>query len=135
MSAIAARQRDRLAAERFGETKRVGDAVALFLGQLQAPAPLDVKRHPRPVQAVGEPLGVAHKAGAARILADADQDALARRPGTRNGVRLHLVEQLLVDPLGGAPQGEFAQRRQIRRREEMFERALGLPRDVDLSFA
>ena len=86
------------------------------------------------MQAVGEPLGVAHEAGAARIFADADQDALARRPGSLDGVRLHLGEQLLVDALGGAPQGELAQRRQVGGREEMLERALGLLGDVDLAF-
>jgi hypothetical protein len=42
-------------------------------------------------------------------------------------------KKLLVDALGGAPQRQFAQRRQIRRREEMLERALGLLRDVDLA--
>ncbi len=37
--AIAARQRDRFAAERFDEAERVGDAVAFLLGQLQAAPP------------------------------------------------------------------------------------------------
>ena len=41
-------------------------------------------------------------------------------------------EQLLVDPLGGAPQRELAQGRQVARREVMLERALGLLGDVDL---
>ena len=49
-------------------------------------------------------------------------------------MRLHLGEQLLVDPLGGAAQRELAQRRQIGRREEMLERALGLLGNVDLAF-
>ena len=51
---------------------------------------LDVERGPRRVQAVGQPLGVAHEAGRARILADADQNALAGRPGPGDGARLHL---------------------------------------------
>ena len=60
---VAGRQRDGLAAERLGEPQRIGDAVAFLLGELQAAPALDVKRDPRPVQAVGEPLGVAHEAG------------------------------------------------------------------------
>ena len=49
-------------------------------------------------------------------------------------MRLHFREQLLVDPLGGAAQGEFAQRGEVGGREEMLERALGLFRNVDLAF-
>ena len=49
-------------------------------------------------------------------------------------MRLHLGEQLLVDPLGGAAQRQLAQRGEIGRREEMLERALGLLRNVDLAF-
>jgi hypothetical protein len=42
-------------------------------------------------------------------------------------------EQLLVDPLGGAPQRQLAQRGQVARREIMLQRALGLLGDVDLA--
>ncbi len=86
------------------------------------------------MQPVGEPLGVTHEAGRARILADADDNALAGRPRALDGVRLHLAEQLLVDPLGGAAQSELAQRGEVGRREEMLERALGLLGDVDFAF-
>ncbi len=82
---------------------------------------------------VRQPLGVAHQPGRTRILADADQDALARRPGTRDGIGLHVGEQLLVDPLRGAPQRQLAQRGQIARREIMLQRAFGLFGNVDLA--
>ena len=113
----------------FDQPQRVGDAVALLFAELQAARGLDIERHPRAMQAVGEPLGVAHQAGGARILADADQDALAGRPRPLDRVGLHFVEQLLVDALGGAAQRQFAQRRQVGGREEMLERALGLLRE------
>ena len=45
----------------------------------------------------------------------------------------HVREQLLVDPLGGAPQGQLAQRGQIAGREEMTNRALRLLRHIDLA--
>ena len=130
----AARNGHRLAAERFGEPQRVGDAVARLRRELQRPRRLDAERRPGRVQPVGQALGVAHEAGGARILADADQNPLARRPRARDGVRLHLGEQLVVDALGGPAQRELAQRRQVARREEVLERPLGLLRDVDLAF-
>ena len=113
--------------------KRVGDAVALLLGELQAALGLDIERRPGGVQAVGQALGVAHQPCGARVFADADEQALARGPGTRDGPRLHLVEQLLVDALGRAPERELAQSGEIGRREEVLERALGLLGDVDLA--
>ena len=132
--AVAGRQSDGFAAERLGKPQRVGDAVALLLGQLHGAPALDVERRPGPMQPVGEPLGVTHEAGRARVLADANGNALAGRPRALDGVRLHLAEQLLVDPLGGAAQRELAQRGEVGGREEMLERALGLLGDVDFAF-
>ncbi len=118
--------RRRFASERFRKTQRIGDAIALFFAQLQAAAALDVEGRPRPMQAVGQALGITHQPGCPLILADADQDALAGGPRTRDRARLHLGEQLLVHPLGGAAQRQLAQRRQVGRREEVLQRALGL---------
>ena len=132
-AAIAGRQRHRLAAKRLGQPKRVGDAIAFFVGELRCAPALDVERRPRSVQAVSEPFGVANQSGAAPILADADQDALARRPRPGDGVRLHLAEQLLVDALGRPAQRQLAQGGEIGGRKEMLERALGLLGDVDLA--
>ena len=78
--AIAAWNRDLLAAERLSEPQGVGDPVTLFLGQLQATFGLDIERRPRRVQAVGEALGVAHEPGRARVFAHADQETIACRP-------------------------------------------------------
>ena len=47
-AAVAARNGDGLAAERFGEAQRVGDAIALLLVELQAAPAFDVKRDPGP---------------------------------------------------------------------------------------
>ena len=123
----------RLAAERFRQPHGVGQPVALLVGQLQAASRLDADRRPLRVQPVGQPLGVSHEAGRPRILADANQNALAHRPGSGDGVGLHVGEQLFVDPFCGAPQRQFAQRGQITRREIMLQRAFGLFGDVDLA--
>ena len=45
----------------------------------------------------------------------------------------HVREELLVDALGGAPQRQFAQRRQVAGRKEMADGALGLLRHIDLA--
>ena len=131
--ARARRDGDAFAAEPLGEPQRVGDPVALLLAQLLAARSVDCERGEGRVQPVRQPFGVPHEAGRARVLADADQDALAGRPRSRDRVRLHLREQLLVDPVGGAAQRQLAQRRQLGGREEMLERAFGLLGNVDLA--
>lgn len=96
-------------------------SVARPVGQLQAAPRLDGDCGPGRMQPVRQPLGVAHQARGARILAEAHQNALARGSGTGNGIGLHVGEQLLVDPLGGAAQRQLAQRGQIARREIMLQ--------------
>ena len=54
--------------------------------------------------------------------------------GPGDGARLHVLEQLLVDALGRAPQGQLAQGREVGGREIVLERALGLLGNVDLAF-
>ena len=104
----AARDRDRFAAERLRQAQRVGEAVALFLGELQAALRLHAERRPWRMQPVGQPLGVAHQPGRAYVLAHANQDALARRPRPLDGVLLHVGEQLLVHPISGSAQRQLA---------------------------
>ncbi len=132
-AAADAGKRQRLAAERFREPHGVGQPVALLVAQLQAAPRLDADRGPLRMQPVGEALGVAHEAGRARILAQAHQDALAGGPGPLDRIGLHVVEQLLVDPLGGAAQRQLAQRGQIARREIVFQRPFGLLGHIDLA--
>ena len=86
------------------------------------------------MQPIGESLSVAHQTSAARIFTDADNNPLARGPWPLNGARPHFRKQLLVDALGSPTQRELAECGEIGRRKEMFERALGLFRNVDFSF-
>ncbi len=81
-----------LGAQRFGQPQRVGEPVALLVGQLQTPPGLDTDRGPGRMHAIGQPLGVAHQSYRARVFADADQDALAGGPGTCDRIRLHMVQ-------------------------------------------
>ena len=86
------------------------------------------------MQAVCHAFGAADETCGARVFADADEDAFARRPWSLDGARLHLGEELLIDALGGAPQRELAQRREVGGREEVLERPFRLLRDIDLAF-
>ena len=91
------------------------------------------ERGPGGVQPVGQALGVAHEAGGARVLVDADEHPLAGRPGAGDGVRLHVAEKLGVDPLGDAAQRQLAQRGQVAGREIVGERPAGGLADIDLA--
>jgi hypothetical protein len=94
--------------EPFRQPHGVGQPVALLVGQLQAAPRLDADGGPWRVQPVRQPFGVTHEARGARILAQTNQDALAGRPGAGDGIGLHVGEQLLIHPLGGTPQCQFA---------------------------
>ncbi len=132
-AAADGRNGQRLTTQRLGKPQRIGEPVALCVGELERAPRLDRDRGERRVQPVRESLGVAHQPGRARILADADENALARGPGAGDGVRLHVGQKLLVDPLGRAPQRELAQGGQVAGREIMLERPLRLLGDVDLA--
>ena len=47
---------------------------------------------------------------------------------------LAVVLHLLADPLGGAPQGQFAQGDQVALGEEVGDGPLGFTRDIDFAF-
>src|SRR5205807_1061175 len=81
-AAADAGDRQRLAAQRLGQPQRIGEAITLLVRELEVAPRLDRDRGPRSMDAIGEPLGVAHQAGGTRILGDADEDAFARRPGS-----------------------------------------------------
>ncbi len=132
---VAAGDGGGLAAQRLGKPQRIGDAVALDLREPHAARGLDRERDERGVQAVGQTLGVAHEPGAAGVFVDADEDALTGSPWPGDRARLHLAQELLVDPLGGAAQCKLAQRGEVFRREEVLQGALRLVRHVDLAFA
>ena len=133
-AAIAARNRNRLTSKGLRQPKRIGDAITLFLGQLESAFGLDMECRPGRMQAVREALGVTDKPRRAWVLAHADQKPLARCPRPGDGTRLHLVKQLLVHALGGATQGQLAKSREVGRGEEMLKGPDGLLGNVDLAF-
>ena len=85
------------------------------------------------MEAVCEALRIANEPGRTRVVADANEQALARGPRSGDGMRPHMAQKLLIHALSGAAKGEFAKCGEISGREVMLERPLGLLRDVDLS--
>ena len=124
---------NRFHAEPGGEAQRLGDAVAARLVERDRAPGLHMQRDHGRVQSVGHALGVAHQCRRVAAVTDADQHAFARRPWSGDGVRLHVREQLVVDPLRRAPQRQFAQGGEVARRKEVAQGALGLARHVDLA--
>ena len=68
-----------------------------------------------------------------RIGADADEDALGRRPRPLDGVLAQIDDHLVIDPIGGAPERQLAQGREIAGLEEIIRRALGVLGQIDLA--
>ena len=107
------------APRRSASRKWVGDAVALDIAEALVAGGLDIDRGPRHAQTVGDPPRIADL-GPAVLGASLTQTKkpFAGRPGPGDRVLAHVREQLLVDALGGAPQRQLAQRRQIAGLEE-----------------
>src|SRR5437763_16110677 len=89
---------------------------------------LHVNRSPRCMHTVGDTAGIADQARCRPMLADADQDAVAGGPRASDRMRLHVRQQLIVDPLRGPPQRELTQSGQVAGLEIVPDCPLGLMR-------
>ena len=101
--------------------------------QRGVPVGLDIERDQLGIERVGAALGGPHGVGRPRSGIEADDHPLARRPGTGDGMFAHVAAHLLVDAQRGAPERQFAQRRQVAGREIVAERTLRLIADIDLA--
>ena len=130
-----ARHRHHLGAELGGQPHRLGEVGVLGLRQGGVTVGLDIERDQLGLEPVGGALGGAHGVGGTGAGIEADDHALAGRPRAGDGVLAHVAQHLVVDPLGGAPQRQLAQRREVARREIVAQRALRLLADIDLALA
>ena len=124
---------DGAGAQFLGQAQGTGHLVALFLGKPGLVGCLHVDGEPFGIQFVRQAPGGADQAFAQRARADADQQALAGRPGTGDGARAHVGAHLVIHPFGGAPHGQLAQGGQVAFAEEFLDGALGLVGDVYLA--
>ncbi len=94
---------------------------------------LDINHDPRTVEAGRQPRGGPHRHFAAGIAADADQQMFRGSPGPLYGVLPEIVDHLVVDPVGGAAQGQFAQGGEIAGGEKTLGGAPRRIRQIDLA--
>src|SRR5262249_6091324 len=118
--------------ERFGKLERLIRAPPTLLIQ-QVTWSFDGDRDPRGIHQIGKPLGVTDYGWGDRIRTDTGENAFAGRPGTLDRLGLHALDEIGVDPLGGAPQCQLAQRREVLRLEKVLGRARRGIRYVDFS--
>ena len=78
---------------------------------------------PGRVQRIRQPFGLAHDRIRPGVPADKGKHAIAGRPGAGHRVGAHIGLHVLIDPLGGTPQADFAQSGQIALAEEILQRA------------
>ena len=127
------RQGHGLGAELFGKAHMVGQPVLQPVGQHGRLRRFEMQHRPGGAQPVGLAAGITHQIGPARAVAEADQHPVSRRPRAGNRMRLHVVEQLLVDALGGAAQRQLAQRRQVAGRKIVLDCLTRRLRHIDLA--
>ena len=132
---VLTRQCDRLRAETLCQPHRFGDPIAFRVPQIEVAARLDVHRGPRRFEAVGHALCVTHHIRPAGVAADAGEDPLAGRPGSRDGMRLHIAHHLLIHPLRGTAQCQLAQCGKVAGLEVVTDGAFCLVRHVHLAVA
>ena len=126
-------QRLRLGAEAFRQLHRLIEPLAAPPSSSVAPGRSTVTAiHGASIRSASR-LAVRTTVGEIGIGPDAGEDALAGRPWPFDRLRLHALDQIGVDPLGGAAQRELAQRGQILRLEEILDRARGGVLHVDLA--
>jgi hypothetical protein len=130
---VLARDQHRFGAQKLGQPQGLRHAVLFGGGGAPRTGGLDADRGPGGAKLVGQALGVADGGGGLGAGLDAHHDALSGRPGAVDGMAAHVVNHLVVHALCGAPQRQFAQRRQVAGGEVVPHRAFGLRRHIDLA--
>ncbi len=130
---IVAGQHRRGGAQILRQFQRLQDALALRRRQPLQLRRFDIDRVPVGIELTGQPRGAADHMLGPRTRPDAGQQ---RRIGLPHRVdrffdpvRLHVI----LDPVGGAAQRQFAQRDQIAFAEKILRRTLGLLRLIHLA--
>ncbi len=127
------RQDDRFGAKLFGKPHIGGQPVLVLVREVQFSRRFQMQCRPWRTQPVGLAAGVTHEACTVAAMVEADQNTVSCRPGAGNRMRLHVVQELLVHPLGGAAQGKFAQGRQVAGGKVVFDGTARGGRHIDLA--
>ena len=107
---------------------------ATLVGEVLQLGCFDIDDVPGYVQLGGDARRIAHDAVAPVAGTYAGQQGFPRLPQRRYRAVAPVFQHLLIDPIRGAAQGQFAQGDQVSLAEEILDRAFGLVREVDLAF-
>ncbi|MCY1231016.1 hypothetical protein D9M72_434520 [compost metagenome] len=123
----------RLGAKLFGKTKGLVEPAHILTIAALTVGALNEDDNPGSVQSLCQPAcGADHLLGK-RIGTDADEQALAARPNAFDRILLEVVDHLVVDPVGRAPERQFAQCRQVAEAKEAIDSTLGAVGQVYLA--
>ena len=129
---VRALQPDRVATQPFDEIKGPGDA-ARRVGPAAAPCSFDRHGAPGRVEGRGELCGAAGDPLRHIIRRDASEKPLGGAPRALDRLFAQIVDDFVVDTVGGAAQGKLAKRRQVAEREEVLGRPPRRIRQIDLA--
>ncbi len=116
------------------QTQGAENGAALVLRQTVQLRRLDVDSVPDAAKLRRQTRGGAHQFLVTAAVADAEQDGVAGMPHLLLALTVAPGPHLIVHPVGGTAQGQLAQGDQIAFTEEVLDRPLGLPSDVNLTF-
>ena len=130
---VAALEPHRVPAQTLGETEQFGELIgAVGVGGLADR--LDRHRGPRRIKPGRELTRTPDHPLRDIVGAHAGEEALRGGPGAFDGSLAEIVDHLIVDTIGGAPQRQLAQRGQIAGREETLGRPPGRLRHIHFAF-
>ena len=128
-----ARQHRRRRAELLGQLDGAQDPLAPLVGQALQRRRLDIDGVPRHRQLLRQQGGAAHHVLAALARADAAQHCALGLPDPADGAVDAIGLDIVLDPIGGAAQGQLAQGHEVAAAKEIRRGAFGLRLAVDLA--
>ena len=130
---IASAQPRRFSAQSLRQRQRVVDPFERIRVMRLARRNREMDRDPARIQSSRQARRDPHNSLRLGVGADADEQALGRRPWPFDGVLAQKTHHLIVDPLGRAPQRKLSQCSQIAWLQEVLFRPFGIFRQIDLS--
>ena len=126
-------ERHGLRAERLGEPQHRDASVPLGFPEAQQRRSLDGDHDPLGIERIGKALAEPDEFLALGVRPDADEEPFARKPRPGGRLATLIFAGSRVDAVGRLPQGEFAQRKQVRLAKEPLEGSSDLLGHVDLA--
>ncbi len=121
-------------AQLLRQAQRTENSATLVFRQRVQLWRFDIHRVPDAAKFGRQASGGADKFFIAAAVPHAQQDGVPRMPDALLSLQISPGSHLVVHPVGGAAQSQFAQGNQVAFTEEMFDGAFGLTGDIDFAF-